>query len=97
MKLYAEIKEAYAEVLEAEDNSLLWKEEAKARMKVVDAHIKAARIVNPDMKIDRAELIKKMRSELRPTTPADETPEIAPPDETEVGDSVPNMENNSAN
>lgn len=91
MKLYAEIKEAYADVLEAKDNATLWNEEAKARMKKVDDHIKAARILNPDMKIDRASLIKQIESELRPAADA---PEITTPDETEAGEPEPEMEFN---
>lgn len=94
MKLYPEIKTEYAKVLEAKDNAKAWSAEAKTRMKPVDILIAAARKLNPDMKIDRATLIKQMENELRPTEPAADDPENTAPDDTEVGEPEPEMEFN---
>ena len=69
MKLYNEIKNEVRNVMEAESNSLAWKQEARNRMKDVNALITAAEKVNKDdegksIKIDRVELVKKIRAEI---------------------------------
>lgn len=64
MRLYAEIKTEMENVLEAENNSKAWKDEARNRMKDVNALIVAAQKVNKDIEIDRAELVKEIREEL---------------------------------
>lgn len=64
IRLYEEIKTEMVSVLEAEDNSRAWKQEARNRMKDVDALITAARKVNKDVEIDKAELVKQVREEL---------------------------------
>lgn len=64
MRLYNEIKVEMQNVLEAEENSKAWKDEARVRMKDVNALIVAAQKVNKDIEIDRAELVKEIREEL---------------------------------
>lgn len=80
MRLYEEIKIEMENVLEAENNSKAWRDEARVRMRDVNALIVAAQKVNKDMTIDRAELIKEIRADL---TEAD-VPE-ADPDQTVIG------------
>lgn len=64
MKLYNEIKNEVRNVMEAEANSLAWKQEARTRMKDVTALITAAKKVNKDIEIDGVELVKKIRAEI---------------------------------
>ena len=75
LKLYEEIKSAYSDVMEAEENAAGWKAEARERMKDVNTLIAAAEKVNKT-KIDRKTLLNKIRKELTP----DETPEVSPAD-----------------
>ena len=64
MKLYEEIKNEMRSVLEAEENSLAWKQEARTRMRDVSTLISAAKKVNKGMEIDAKELVAEIRAEL---------------------------------
>ena len=84
MRLYNEIKTEMLNVLEAENNAAAWKQEARFRMRDVNALIVAAEKVNKDengepIKIDRKELIAEIRAELTPEV--DEEPEEADEEE----------------
>ena len=87
MRLYNEIKVEMENVLEAENNSKAWKDEARVRMKDVNALIIAAQKVNKDMEIDRAELIKEIREEL-----AAEAEEESAYEDEEIPETPDNME-----
>ena len=64
MKMYDIIKEEMKAVLEAEENSKAWKDEARTRMKDVNALITAAKKVNKDTEIVAADLVAEIRAEL---------------------------------
>ena len=81
MKLYPEIKAEMENVLEAEANAAAWKREALARMKPVNILIRAATQMNPDIKIDRKELLSEIRADLTPESPAEDASEA---EETEA-------------
>lgn len=78
MKLYNEIKEAMATVLEAENNSKAWKQEANNRMKDVRLLINTALKITPFPKDAEGnvlapsvnDIISQVREEL--TAPANE-------------------------
>ena len=83
MRLYAEIKAEMATVIEAEEASKAWKQEARFRMKDVNTLISAARKVNKGMEINVRELVEEIREELAADAeeaaayeeePAEETP-----------------------
>lgn len=74
IKLYQEIRNEMANVMEAEANSAAWKQEGRTRMKDVTALITAAKKVNKGIEIDAAALIKEIRESLTPVEEA-ETPE----------------------
>ena len=64
MRLYEEIKAEMATVIEAEEASKAWKQEARFRMKDVNTLISAARKVNKGMEINVRELVEEIREEL---------------------------------
>ena len=88
MKLYDEIKNEMRSVLEAEENSRAWKQEARVRMTDVSTLIRAAKKVNKDMEIDAKELLVEIRAELDKEAeeatayeePAEETEAAADPE-----------------
>lgn len=77
IKLYQEIRNEMANVMEAEANSAAWKQEARTRMKDVTALITVAKKINKGIEIDAAALIKEIRESLTPVEEAEipETPE----------------------
>ena len=83
IKLYNEIKAEVLNVIEAENATAAWKNEARNRMKVVNALIVAAKKVNKDAEIDAKTLIDFIRNEIAAENEEiAETPEVSATDET---------------
>ena len=75
IKLYENMKEAMASVIEAENNANAWRVEARNRMKDVNILIAAEKKINKDTEINPKEIIAKIREELAPEVEDEETEE----------------------
>lgn len=64
LSLYTHIKAAVVTVMEAEDNSNAWKQEAKERMKDVNALIVATKKVDKLDELDTKDLLSAIREEI---------------------------------
>lgn len=80
MKLFIEMKNAMAYVIEAEENAAAWKQEAADRMKKVNNLIRAEEIAS-ETKLDKKQIIAKLRAQLMPEAPAE--PAQAPAENVE--------------
>lgn len=80
LSLYPHIKDAVASVLEAENNSLAWKQEAKERMKDVAALVTAVKKVDKLEALDTKELVSFIKKELTEEEEAPEQTEFETPD-----------------
>lgn len=80
LSMYPHIKDAVASVLEAENNSLAWKQEAKERMKDVAALVTATKKVDKLEALDMKELVSFIKKELTEEEEAPEQTEIETPD-----------------
>ena len=83
MKLYNEMKNAMAHVIEAEQNAAAWKQEAADRMRKVYTLIRAEQIAS-ETKLNRKTVIDQLRAEFAPATeePETEAPEADAEPET---------------